>query len=129
MRCYNSLAKILTIKQCMFQLSVLFRAPAVVLHLYWDNLMNSDYFNRNKIKQEHLVSWTTFPSESLKAIRAKTNVHFSSIGLSLFGGFLSRHFSKELQNNDDGIDNDKHLRIMLPLPWPNHPTDKMVNHW
>jgi len=103
-----------------------------------DNLTNSDIFNRTKTNTDYLVSWAEFPIDGIKLIRAKTKAHFASIGLSLFGGSLMRHFNNVETNRmenrvsprlETNKKNENHIKIMLPLPWPNRPLDKMINHW
>ena len=120
------------------QFLIVFRAPAVFLHLYFDNLTNSDIFNRTKKRTDYFVSWAEFPMDGIKLIRAKTKAHFASIGLSLFGGTIMRHFNNEETNKmenrtspkcETNSNNENHIKIMLPLPWPNRPLDKMINHW
>ncbi|CAG7732328.1 unnamed protein product [Allacma fusca] len=101
-------------------------APAWIVNFFLEEMFAKNPINHRKEDTTGVLAITSIPLEVIKSIRRKTNCHFATIGLSLLGGALRRLFLETRQDINEIPD---FLKIMHLLPRPDHPFDRMCNHW
>jgi len=71
------------------------------------------------------MSLGTVSLASLKSIRRKLNVKFPSVVYALQVGALRRLLLERLEEREL----DEFVYLTTSLPVPNHPKDRLTNHW
>ena len=85
---------------------------------------NYPFKTEGKQNRDFFMSFHSFNLSDIKAIRRKVGCNFISIALSCMGGVTRKLFLET--SSEEQL--PEYICVQIPLPWPNHPRDKLCNH-